>query len=73
MRDGGKVGTIDSGFIAQDLQQAQANANVYIPNLVNDSNPDKLEAGYGTLIPVLVNAINELTEKVKSLEERLKA
>jgi hypothetical protein len=73
MRDGGKIGTIDSGFIAQDLQQAQANANVYIPNLVNDSNPDKLEAGYGTLIPVLVNAINELTEKVKSLEERLKA
>ena len=71
MRDGGKVGALDSGFVAQDLQQAQTNTNIYIPNLVNDSNPDKLEAGYGTLIPVLTKAIQELSLELNLVKEEL--
>jgi hypothetical protein len=31
-------------------------------------NPDKLEASYGQLVPVLVNAIKELSAKVTALE-----
>ena len=73
MRDGGKVGVADTGFIAQDLQAAQANTGVTIPDLVYDVNPDKLEAGYGKLIPVLVQAIKDLSEKVKDLEAKLEA
>jgi hypothetical protein len=71
MRDGGKVGDADTGFIAQDLQQVQADTGVSIPHLVLDENPDRLEAGYGKLLPVLVNAIKELSAKVEYLEAKL--
>ena len=30
-------------------------------------NPDKLEASYGTLIPLMVNAIKELNSKINCL------
>jgi len=73
MRDGGKVGVADTGFIAQDLQTAQADTGVTIPDLVYDVNPDKLEAGYGKLIPVLVQAIKDLSAKVDELEDKLNA
>ena len=72
MRDGGKVGVLDTGFIAQDLQQAQKDTGVIIPGLVYESNPDKLEAGYGKLLPVLVKAIQELSVEVKILKAQLK-
>ena len=71
MRDGGKVGVEDTGFIAQDLQQVQEDTGITIPNLVYDENPDKLEAAYGKLIPVLVKAIQELSAKVEDLESQL--
>lgn len=73
MRDGGKVGEADTGFIAQDLQMAQEWAGITIPGLVYDVNPDKLEAGYGKLIPVLVQAIKDLSAKVNHLEAQLEA
>lgn len=60
MRDGGKVGVEDTGFLAQQLLEAQQVANAKIPGLVDETNPDKLEAGYGKLIPVLVRALQEL-------------
>jgi hypothetical protein len=72
MRDGAKVGAKDCGFIAQDLQRAQENFNAaqYL-DLVYAENPDKLEATPGRLLPVMVNAIKELSLKVDSLNERL--
>jgi hypothetical protein len=71
MRTGEKVDVPDTGFIAQELQSAQQETNMIIPNLVYDVNPDRLEAAYGTLIPILVSAIKELSAKVKALEERI--
>ena len=65
-RDGAKVGVKDLGFIAQDLQEID-NENL---KLVYDSNPEKLEASYGRLIPVLVKAIQDLSAKVKELENK---
>ena len=70
MRDGGKVGVPDTGFVAQDLVKAQTDAGVTIPGLVYAENPEKLEAAYGKLIPVLVKAIQELTARVEELEAR---
>ena len=64
-----KDGTIRAGFIAQELQEAQLGSE-YL-NLVMDSNPDKLEAKQGKLIPVLVKAIQELSAKNDALEARL--
>jgi len=68
MRDGGKVGVADTGFIAQDLQSCQSLTQEFVPGLVYAENPDKLEASYGKLIPVLVKAIQELTARVAELE-----
>lgn len=63
-RDGAKTGVKDLGFIAQDLQEVDDD---YL-NLVYDNNPERLEASYGRLMPVLVKAIQELSEKVENLE-----
>ena len=67
----GKRDVIDSGFLAQDLKAAQEDANMADAlKLVYESNPEKLEASYGRLIPVLVKAIQELTAKVELLENK---
>jgi hypothetical protein len=59
----------DFGFIAQDLKKSQEDANLADTlKLVYEENPEKLEASYGKLIPVLVKAIQELTAKVEALE-----
>jgi len=69
MRDGAKVGQKEAGFIAQELDEAQQNAGVEeLLNLVLKSNPDRLEATPGKLLPVLVKAIQELSAEVKALK-----
>jgi hypothetical protein len=62
MRDGGKVGTDEFGFIAQDLQFVQDVTGIKYPNLVYENDPEKLEASYSVLIPSMVKAIQELKE-----------
>ena len=70
-RDKAKVDVEDTGFIAQELLAVQEDTGITIPNLVSQENPDKLEAGYGTLIPVLVSAVQELTAMVKQLQDEI--
>lgn len=65
-RDGAKKGVKDLGFIAQDLKEVD---DEYL-GLVYSENPEKLEASYGRLIPVLVKAIQELSEEVKLLKSK---
>lgn len=65
----GKHDIADSGFIAQDLKALEDKHNVAdVLKLVYDENPEKLEASYGRLIPVLVQAIKDLATKVEQLE-----
>ena len=71
MRDGGKVDIPEQGFIAQQLRQAQNDTNFIIPNLVNDKNPEKLYASYGTLIPVMVQAIKDLKAEIDILKQEI--
>jgi hypothetical protein len=71
MRDGGKIGISEIGFIAQELQQAQIDYGVNIPNLVYDINPDKLEASYGVLIPIIVKALKEQQALIDELKQRI--
>jgi hypothetical protein len=40
-------------------------------DLVYESNPERLEAKYGNLIPVLTKAIQELSAKVAELEAKV--
>lgn len=61
----------DFGFIAQDLKKSQEDAELADTlKLVYESNPEKLEASYGKLIPILVKAIQDLSAKVETLENK---
>jgi hypothetical protein len=68
--DENKRDIVDFGFIAQDLKATQEEENASFLNLVYDENPDKLEASYGKLLPILVKAIQELSEEVKQLKNK---
>ena len=72
MRDGGKIDIPETGFIAQDLQEAQKETNTIIPNLVNENNPEKLSVTYNYLLPVMVKAIQDLNKKNQELENKIK-
>lgn len=67
----GKHDVEDFGFIAQDLKAAQEESEAGYLNLVYDENPEKLEASYGKLLPVLVKAIQEMSSEIKSLKEEI--
>ncbi len=69
--ESGKHDVKDFGFIAQDLKKSQEDAELAETlKLVYEENPDKLEASYGKLVPILVKAIQELTAKVEALESK---
>ena len=71
-RDGnGKDGSCEHGFIAQDLQKVQKDNDADYLNMVMDNNPDRLEASYGKLVPILVKAIQELTIEVNKLKSNV--
>jgi len=59
-------GKKDFGFIAQDVQPLDND----VLRLVYDENPEKLEMSYGKLVPILVKAVKELSDKVKALEAK---
>ena len=63
-----KNGKTELGFIAQEFQKAMPNNDNDILDLVYESNPDRLEARYSKLIPILTKAIQDLSEKVIKLE-----
>tara|TARA_R100000234_G_scaffold4898_1_gene3698 strand:+ start:4066 stop:6138 length:2073 start_codon:yes stop_codon:yes gene_type:complete len=63
-----KDGTTESGFIAQQLQTAQKENDADYLGLVYDNDPERLEASYGKLIPVLCKAIQELKMEIETLK-----
>lgn len=72
-RDGSKKDIKDFGFIAQDLKAAQEESGLAETlKLVYESNPDKLEASYGKLVPILVKAMQEMNSKMSSEIDSLK-
>jgi hypothetical protein len=67
----GRHDIADFGFIAQDLKASQEDADMAdVLKLVYESNPEKLEASYGKLIPILVKAVQELSAEVKQLKNK---
>jgi hypothetical protein len=67
-----KDGQTRLGFIAQELLEATNNKNDVL-DLVMESNPEKLEAKYGNLLPIMVKAIQEQQALIVSLKARLDA
>lgn len=67
----GKQGIKDSGFTAQNLKEVQEKYNLVEElKLVHEENPEKLEASYGRLIPILVKAIQDLSKEVEQLKNK---
>ena len=67
----GKHDIADFGFIAQELKAAEdAVEMAEVLKLVYDENPEKLEATYGNLIPIMVKAIQELSAELKALKAK---
>jgi hypothetical protein len=64
-------GKVEAGFIAQELDEVQNETNTEWLNLVFKENPDRLEATAGKLLPIMVKAIQELSEKIDSLTQKL--
>lgn len=64
-------GTKDCGFLAQDLLEAQSNDDAEFLNLVLQANPDKLEASYGRLMPVVVQALKDVSAELKTIKQEL--
>jgi hypothetical protein len=71
MRDGAKVGQVEGGFIAQELDEAAQKHNVEWLGLVLKDNPDRLEASPGKLLPIVIRALQELDDKITALAERV--
>jgi trimeric autotransporter adhesin len=57
-----------AGFIAQELDEAQATENAEWLNLVLKNNPEKWEATPGNLLPVIVKAVQDLNLKCNELK-----
>ncbi len=72
LSDGSKMKEAPTaGFIAQELDEVQTTENAEWLDLVLKDNPEKLEATYGNLLPVMVKAIQELKTENDMLKERL--
>jgi hypothetical protein len=72
--DGSKMqATPTAGFIAQELDEVQTSEQAEWLKLVLKSNPDRLEATPGNLLPVVVKAVQELKKENESLKERVLA
>jgi hypothetical protein len=61
-------GRVHYGFSAQNLLALEGDKAV----IIDESNPEKLALNGSSLIPVLVNAIKELSAKVAELEAKVK-
>ena len=60
-----------AGFVAQELDAAQTKANAEWLNLVLKSNPNRLEATPGNLLPIMVKAIQDLKAENDALKGEL--
>jgi hypothetical protein len=72
MRDGGQVGNRQGGFIAQEVLavEQQYNTRNWL-GMVNDDNPDQLVLAPAKLIPIMVKALQELSEQVETLKTKV--
>ena len=68
-----KNGRSEVGFIAQEIQDAMTNNENNKLHIVNSNNPERLEVSQGSLIPVLVKAIQDLSTANDALTARVNA
>lgn len=72
LRDGGRLDDLDSGFIAQEVLAAVGSDNNKFLRVVNTDDENQLRLSSTCLIPIMVNAINELTAEIEMLRRELR-
>ena len=73
-RDGTREGKKDYGFIAQELDQVEETfGNKEYTRLVSKENPEQWETDPMKTYPILIKAIQELSEENKDLKSRIEA
>jgi len=71
-RDGSYENVSDIGFIAQDLDKVQDKfGSEKYTRLIDKTNPDRLQASYMRTYPIMVKAIQELSEMVVLLQKEI--
>jgi len=76
MRDGGKVGDKETGFIAQELREVLEASDLqpWLSDLVISNDDDsRLEAAPGKLLPLMIRALQELEQANQTLALRVTA
>jgi hypothetical protein len=74
MRDGGKIGVKETGFIAQELEQALTSSPIrdWLSDLViSDPERNRLEAAPGKLLPLMVRALQEHQQEIDQLRAEI--
>ncbi len=73
MRDGGKIGQKQIGFIAQEVDKIQNDFNIkdYL-NLIYSTSEERYEFTQSNLYSVMIKSLQDLSEKNKELKERIK-
>lgn len=66
-----KVDIPDYGFIAQELDDVQIKHNAEWLNLVYKANPERLEATYGKLLPILIKGWQEQQSLIENQEKQI--
>ena len=72
-RDTPTQGTVEAGFLAQEvLEVVEAHDADYL-GLVGTNDPENLTLAKANFVPVLVKAVQELTEENTQLKTRVEA
>ena len=69
--DNPRQGTKEAGFIAQELRSAEDQFDASWLGTVLDTNPDRLEASPGKLLPIVIKALQEASSKITELTARI--
>lgn len=73
LRKNSDLDTREVGFIAQDVKGLLQHFGLTDLGMISEDDDGRLGLRYNDFIPILVKAIQEQDEKIKSLEERLEA
>ena len=60
-------GVVKAGFIAQELQSVLSDYNASYTGIVNEDDPENLTVGQADLIPMMINAVKELSAENDAL------
>jgi len=60
-----------SGFIAQEVLEVVEEYNAHYTGLVNTNDPDQYTLAVTALIPMMVNAIQELRQELEQVKSRI--